>query len=166
MIEIREEMCRNHGVITNGCVSCGANTEAADVKEIRIMPDYGGSGVTVTLCKSCRKELHDLLAEENCIEGNRATIVLGSPGVGMTFHAKKELLSKFVTSKSDANLVVTDTKDAVTKLKEKYSLSAIDIVNRETGEYGCVHCRTVFDDDDFAYVMETGICQYCHTSLE
>ena len=184
MIEVKDEMCRNHGVVTNGCTNCGANTEDADVKEIRIMPDHGGSGVAVTLCKSCRKALHDLLAKDDdtnpLIKGhviigkNKNIIALGSPGVGMSFYEKKELLSKFVTSEfdGDVKVIVTDPKqevsgcactDVVMKLKAKYS--SIDIVNRETGEYGCIHCRTAFNNNDLGFAA-TGLCPYCYTSLE
>ena len=26
----------------------------------------------------------------------------------------------------------------------------------------CVECGAIFDDDDFAFTHETGLCQYCH----
>lgn len=33
-------------------------------------------------------------------------------------------------------------------------------------ELACVECGAVFDDDDFAYAHETGLCQYCHKEIE
>lgn len=33
-------------------------------------------------------------------------------------------------------------------------------------EYKCPHCEAVFEDDDFAYLLETGQCQYCHENIE
>ena len=29
----------------------------------------------------------------------------------------------------------------------------------------CVECGAVFDDDDFAFTHETGLCQYCHKPI-
>ena len=30
---------------------------------------------------------------------------------------------------------------------------------------GCGHCNAEFDDDDFAFALETGTCQCCHEIL-
>ena len=30
---------------------------------------------------------------------------------------------------------------------------------------GCGHCNAEFDDDDFAFELETGTCQCCHGIL-
>lgn len=30
----------------------------------------------------------------------------------------------------------------------------------------CPECGAIFEDDDFAYTHETGLCQYCHRSVE
>lgn len=30
----------------------------------------------------------------------------------------------------------------------------------------CPECGAVFEDDDLAYTSETGMCQYCHHSVE
>lgn len=32
-------------------------------------------------------------------------------------------------------------------------------------EYQCPHCNATFEDDDFAYLQETGLCQYCHKDI-
>lgn len=29
----------------------------------------------------------------------------------------------------------------------------------------CLHCGTEFEEDDYAYAWETGLCQYCHKPL-
>lgn len=29
----------------------------------------------------------------------------------------------------------------------------------------CVECGAIFEDDDFAYTHETGLCQYCHRAV-
>lgn len=33
-------------------------------------------------------------------------------------------------------------------------------------EYKCPHCEANFEDDDFSYLLETGLCQYCHQEIE
>lgn len=30
---------------------------------------------------------------------------------------------------------------------------------------GCGHCKSVFGESDFAYVLNTGGCPYCHKKL-
>lgn len=29
----------------------------------------------------------------------------------------------------------------------------------------CKHCNAEFEEDDFAYALETGLCQYCHKEI-
>lgn len=33
-------------------------------------------------------------------------------------------------------------------------------------KYECPYCEAEFEEDDFAYLQETGKCQYCHEDLE
>lgn len=33
-------------------------------------------------------------------------------------------------------------------------------------ELACVECGAVFEDDDFAFTHETGLCQCCHKPVE
>lgn len=33
-------------------------------------------------------------------------------------------------------------------------------------EYRCPHCNATFEDDDFAYLQETGQCQYCQEDIK
>lgn len=33
-------------------------------------------------------------------------------------------------------------------------------------EYKYPNCGATFEDDDFAYLLETGLCQYCHKNIE
>lgn len=48
----------------------------------------------------------------------------------------------------------------VDNMKHLHSL----IQNRDIK--GCGHCKSTFEEDDFAYALETGTCQYCHSVLE
>ena len=33
-------------------------------------------------------------------------------------------------------------------------------------QIACTECGAVFEDDDFAYAHETGLCQYCHKAIK
>lgn len=30
---------------------------------------------------------------------------------------------------------------------------------------GCGYCEAIFEEDDFAFALNTGQCQYCHSTL-
>jgi PDZ domain-containing secreted protein len=42
---------------------------------------------------------------------------------------------------------------------EQNAISYIKIVNNNMK---CIHCNVEFEEDDIAYLLETGLCQYCH----
>lgn len=47
----------------------------------------------------------------------------------------------------------------ITNMQQLKSLIDRDILK------GCGYCKAEFDDDDFAFALETGTCQYCHEIL-
>ena len=47
----------------------------------------------------------------------------------------------------------------ITNMQQLHSLIDRGIIK------GCGHCNSEFDDDDFAFTLETGICQCCHEVL-
>ena len=47
----------------------------------------------------------------------------------------------------------------ITNIQQLHSLINRGIIK------GCGYCKAEFDDDDFAFALETGTCQYCHEVL-
>lgn len=56
------------------------------------------------------------------------------------------------------------------KMKKKNIVNIHDInslrycIKKDTVA-GCGYCEAIFEEDDFAYALETGTCQYCHSTL-
>lgn len=47
----------------------------------------------------------------------------------------------------------------ITNMQQLHSLINRGIIK------GCGHCNAEFDDNDFAFALETGTCQCCHEVL-
>lgn len=61
-------------------------------------------------------------------------------------------------------------KMKVIKMKKKnivniHDINALRYCIKKDTVAGCGYCEAIFDEDDFAYALETGKCQYCHSTL-
>jgi len=53
-------------------------------------------------------------------------------------------------------------KDNVRDIKDSYEFFDLFLQGKIDG---CLKCGAVFEDDDYAFASETGLCQYCHKTI-
>ena len=50
-------------------------------------------------------------------------------------------------------------------MKVRNAIHLYSLINDRSVK-GCANCGAEFEDDDFAFALETGICQHCHKLLD
>lgn len=62
-------------------------------------------------------------------------------------------------------LLLNPKKEVLEPISFNSERNAISYIKIISNNMKCLHCNAKFEEDDIAYMLETGLCQYCHENI-